>query len=118
MTSPSLETSTAPTHMVVGSEGMATISPFRSGSAYDAGAPALDLDPARQPSYTQEEAALVEAKVDRMLVRKIDLWPPEEIFELMTLLMKVRRGIGDGAGRREGEAGWVRAQADFQDDEA
>jgi len=89
MMSPS--TSTAPTHMVVGSEGMATISPFRSGSAYDAGAPALGLDPARAPSYTPEEAALVEAKVGRMLVRKIDLWPPEEILELMPLLMKVMK---------------------------
>lgn len=107
MTSPSLETSTAPTQMVVGSEGMATISPFRSGSAYDAGAPALGLDPARQPSYTPEEAALVEGKVDRMLVRKIDLWPPEEIFELMPLLMKVRREMGERAGAKGRRIGVV-----------
>lgn len=103
MMSPSLDTSTAPTHMVVGSEGMATISPFRSGSAYDAGAPALGLDPARPPSYTPEEAALVEAKVDRMLVRKIDLWPPEEIFDLMPLLMKVRKCLIERARLWKGE---------------
>ncbi len=89
MMAPSLETPTDPTDMVVGSEGMAAISPFRSGSAYNSGAPAPGLDPTRPPSYSPEESALVEGKVDRMLVRKIDLWPPEEIFELMPLLMKV-----------------------------
>ncbi|KAM3575908.1 hypothetical protein VYU27_002243 [Nannochloropsis oceanica] len=85
---PSPETSTAPTQRLVGSEGMATISPFRSGSTYNSGAPALGVDPTRPPSYSPEESAFVEMKVDRMLVRKIDLWPPEEIFELMPLLMK------------------------------
>lgn len=29
------------------------------------------------------------AKVQRMLERKIDLWDPEEVFELMPTLMKV-----------------------------
>lgn len=30
------------------------------------------------------------AKVQRMLERKIDLWDPEEVFELMPTLMKVK----------------------------
>lgn len=29
------------------------------------------------------------AKLRRMLERKIDLWDPEEVFELMPTLMKV-----------------------------
>jgi len=105
---PSPETSTAPTQRLVGSEGMATISPFRSGSTYNSGAPALGVDPTRPPSYSPEESAFVEMKVDRMLVRKIDLWPPEEIFELMPLLMKVSENIekirdGGKEGERNGE---------------
>lgn len=35
------------------------------------------------------EGQLVAAKLQRMLERKIDLWDPEEVFELMPTLMKV-----------------------------
>lgn len=35
------------------------------------------------------EGRLVAAKLRRMLERKIDLWDPEEVFELMPTLMKV-----------------------------
>lgn len=41
------------------------------------------------PMFTNEEREFVETRLDRMLARKIDLWAPEDIFELMPFLMKV-----------------------------
>lgn len=44
-------------------------------------------------SEDDEEGRMVAAKLRRMLERKIDLWDPEEVFELMPTLMKVgKRG--------------------------
>lgn len=40
------------------------------------------------------------AKLRRMLERKIDLWDPEEVFELMPTLMKVHFLMYDDVDRR------------------
>ena len=51
------------------------------------------IDPKRQ--YRKEEndevQVFIRAKIERMLERKIDLWPPEEIFDILPILMKVSK---------------------------
>ena len=80
-----VESTASTAHMVVGAEG-ATISPLTPPD--DAASSTSAVAAAAPPAYTAEEEGMVEAKLDKMLARKIDLWPPEDIFELLPLLMK------------------------------
>jgi hypothetical protein len=72
--------------------GRETTPDFAQSKSSDSMGNERNLNISEPLQYTTEEAILVESKIDGMLTRKIDLWPPEEIFELLPLLLKVRAG--------------------------
>lgn len=73
------------THIVVNSEGIRHGPPLVPSDHDNALAGISPLP----PMFTNEERVFVETRLDRMLARKIDLWAPDDIFELMPFLMKV-----------------------------
>lgn len=50
------------------------------------------------------DGRLIVSKITRMLQRKVDLWPPNELFELMPVLLRVGVGAAAAARLREGLA--------------
>lgn len=35
------------------------------------------------------EGIIIKEKVDKMLQRKVDLWPPEQLFDMLPMLLRV-----------------------------